>query len=62
MTTCLPSFMLFGSVFKSSLLISKEDGNCDFVVSYLLWLLLGNKEKCVVISRGSRETMYQSCS
>jgi hypothetical protein len=22
-------------MFKSSLLISKEDGNCDFVVSYL---------------------------
>jgi hypothetical protein len=55
--------------FESSLLIAEEDRNCDisvFVVSYLLWLLLllpvGNEEKCVVISRGSRETLYQDCS
>jgi hypothetical protein len=48
-------------LFKSSLLIVEEDKNCDisvFVVSYL-WLLLllpvGNGEKCVAISRGSRE-------
>jgi hypothetical protein len=57
--------------FKSSLLITEDDKNCDisvFVLSYLLWLLLlllflvGNEEKCVVISRGSRETLYQGCS
>jgi hypothetical protein len=53
--------------FESSSLIAEEHRNCDisiFVVSYLLWLLLlpvGNEEKCVVISRGSRETLYQGC-
>jgi hypothetical protein len=48
--------------FRISLLIAEEDRNYDisvFVVSYLLWLLLllpvGNGEKYVVISRGSRE-------
>jgi hypothetical protein len=50
-------------------MIAEEDRNCDisvFVISYLLWLLLllpvGNEEKYVVISRGSRETLYQDCS
>jgi hypothetical protein len=48
--------------FKISLLIVEEDRNYDisvFVVPYLLWLLLlllvGNGEKCAIISRGSRE-------
>jgi hypothetical protein len=56
--------------FESSSLIDEDDISCDisvFVVSYLLWLLLllllvGNEEKCVVISRESRETLYQGCS
>jgi hypothetical protein len=55
--------------FESSSLIAEYDRNYDisvFVVSYLLWLLLlvpvGNKEKCVIISRGSRETLYQDFS
>jgi hypothetical protein len=69
MYTFLPSFELIGSA------VHEQFADCwgweklwylCFVVSYLLWLLLlllvDNKEKCVVISRDSRETLYQGYS
>jgi hypothetical protein len=68
MSTCLQFSCCLDLRFESSSLIAEEDRSCDisvFVVSYLLWLLLlpvGNKGKCIVISRGSRETLYQGCS
>jgi hypothetical protein len=69
MSTCLPSFVLFRSaVWEQFTDCWRGQKLCYlcFVVSYLLWLLLllpvGNEEKCVVIFRCFRETLYQGCS